>query len=128
MSFPRFLIAGGVNTALTYFLYLGLLLLIPYSWAYSLTYIAGIGLGYLLNARWVFKRQPNLRTATSYPLTYIINYLVGMTLLWLLVELVNVPEEIAPLIVVAMSVPFVYAFTWFIFQGEPSHEAKVNNQ
>jgi putative flippase GtrA len=128
MSFLRFLIAGGVNTALTYFLYLGLLLLIPYSWAYSLTYIAGIGLGYLLNARWVFKRQPSLGTATSYPLTYVINYLVGMTLLWLLVELVNVPEEIAPLIVVAMSVPFVYAFTWFIFQGEPSHEAKDNNQ
>ena len=76
MAFPRFLIAGAVNTGLTYVLYLGLLLLIPYVWAYSVTYAVGIGTGYLLNARWVFKRVPSLSSATAYPLTYVLNYLL----------------------------------------------------
>ena len=38
MAFSRFLIAGALNTGLTYLLYLGLLFLMPYVWAYSLTY------------------------------------------------------------------------------------------
>jgi putative flippase GtrA len=128
MTVPRFLFAGLVNTALTYFLYLGLLLLMPYAWAYSLTYVAGIGAGYLLNAKWVFRRHPSLRTAATYPLTYGVNYAVGLTLLWLLVELGNIPREIAPLIVVAVSTPLMYVLTRAIFHGKPSHETTNNNR
>jgi putative flippase GtrA len=116
MAFPRFLIAGAVNTGLTYILYLGLLFLMPYVWAYSLTYVAGIGLGYALNAYWVFKEAPSLRSATTYPVTYGINYLLGMAVLWLLVELMNMPKEIAPLVVVATSVPIMYLISKRIFK------------
>lgn len=126
MTFPRFLIAGAVNTGLTYVIYLGLLLFIPYVWAYSLTYVVGIGLGYLLNAHWVFKKSPNLRTATAYPLTYGINYVFGVATLWLMVEIIDIPKELAPLIVVLLSVPVIYFFTSSIFQGKYSH-GKSNN-
>lgn len=128
MAFPRFLIAGTLNTGLTYLLYLGLLLLMPYIWAYSLTYVVGIALGYMLNARWVFNKAASLRTATTYPLTYGFNYIFGVGMLWFLVEVINLPKEIAPLVVVALSVPIIYFLTKAIFQGKPSHETKTNNQ
>lgn len=128
MAFPRYLIAGALNTGLTYLLYLGLLFLMPYIWAYSLTYVAGIASGYMLNARWVFKQAPNLRTAAVYPLSYGFNYLLGVAMLWFLVETLNLPKEIAPLVVVALSVPIIYIFTKTIFKGGLSHEPKNNNQ
>ena len=126
MAFPRFLIAGAVTTGLTYVLYLGLLLLMSYAWAYSLTYAIGIGIGYLLNARWVFKRVPSLSSATAYPLTYALNYLLGVGMLWLLVELIHIPKEIAPLLVVVISVPAMYIVTQSIFLREPTDE-KINH-
>ena len=126
MTLPRFLIAGAVNTGLTYVLYLGLLFLVPYVWAYSLTYAIGICIGYLLNARWVFKQAPSLSSATAYPLTYALNYLLGVGMLWLLVELFHIPKEIAPILVVALTVPIMYIVTKSIFIGK-SNDEKTNH-
>ena len=119
MAFSRFMIAGAVNTGLTYAIYLGLLLLIPYVFAYSLAYAIGICMGYLLNALWVFKRAPCLGSATVYPLTYSLNYLIGIGMLWLLIELIHIPKEIAPLIVVAVSGPLMYIVIKSIFVEKP---------
>jgi putative flippase GtrA len=118
MAFHRFLIAGAVNTGLTYIFYLCLFVLMPYVWAYSIAYVGGICLGYFLNAYWVFEEAPGLRSATTYPLAYGINYMLGVAVLWLLVELMDVPKGIAPLIVVAVSVPVMYGLTRSIFQGK----------
>lgn len=118
MTFPRFLIAGAINTSSTYLLYLGLLLLMPYLWAYSLTYAAGIGLGYALNSRWVFKKAYNFRSATIYPAIYTINYFLGILLLWLFIEQIHISKEIAPLIVLTISVPIMYFMSKSIFQRQ----------
>ncbi len=126
MVFPRFLIAGAVNTGVTYVLYLGLLALMPYVWAYTLTYVAGIGLGYALNSRWVFRKSYSLHSVMAYPLTYLLNYLLGLGLLWILVDSMKVPQEIAPLLVVALSVPLMYLVTRSIFQGGKVHEDANN--
>lgn len=126
MAFSRFLIAGGINTGLTYLIYLGFLYLMPYVWAYSITYVLGIGIGYALNSRWVFKRAPSRGSATAYPLTYALNYLLGIAMLWLLVELLHIPKEFAPLLVVALSVPIMYSITKSIFLGKATDE-KTNH-
>jgi putative flippase GtrA len=118
MAFSRFVIAGVFNTGIGYLIYLAFLYLMPYLWAYSITYILGIGLGYLLNIYWVFKKKPNLRNATAYPLTYGINYLFGTIVLWLLVELMHISKKIAPLIVVVVSVPVMYGLIKSIFKGK----------
>ena len=127
MTFPRFLIAGFVNTVLTYVLYLGLLFLMSYVWAYSLTYVIGIGMGYLLNAYWVFHRAPSLGSAVAYPFTYALNFLLGLSMLWLLVEVIHIPEEIAPLLVVVLTAPIMYVVTQSIFSGRIDDE-KTNHQ
>ncbi len=116
MAFPRFIVAGALNTGSTYVLYLILLLVLPYGLAYSVTFAAGIALGYLLNARWVFKKSPTRQSVVAYPLAYGLNYLLGLGLLWLLVEKMSVPKQLAPIAVVVITVPVMYLATRTIFQ------------
>jgi putative flippase GtrA len=118
--FARFIIAGGVNTGLTYALYLALLHVLPYLLAYVVTYAAGIVIGYLLNALWVFRRSPTMRTAATYPLVYLANLALGMALLACLVEILGVPREWAPLIVLAVTVPLMFVLTRGLFQRGPA--------
>lgn len=127
-SLPKYLIAGAINTGLTYLLYLMLVKVMPYIWAYSLTFAAGIVLAYLLNALWVFKSRLQWRSMLSYPLAYVINYTLGVLLLWLLVEQLKLPKEIAPLLIVMLSVPIMYLITKAIFRGGKKNEGKAEYQ
>lgn len=115
-SLPRFVVAGALNSALTYLLYLLLLRLLSYLPAYSISYVTGIVLGYLLNAFWVFRGRPSLGSALAYPLLYMANYVLGASLLWLFVEWMKVPQQIAPLLVLCVSVPVMYLSTAAIFR------------
>ncbi len=121
----KYLIAGALNTGLTYLLYLILLKVTSYIWAYSLTFAAGIVLGYFLNALWVFKSRLQWQSMLSYPLAYLINYALGVLLLWLLVEQLRIPKEIAPLLVVIISLPIMYAITKTIFRRGKKSEEKT---
>ncbi|EIF33060.1 putative membrane protein [Burkholderia sp. Ch1-1] len=116
MRFKRFLVSGAVNTLATYILYLLLLEFLPYTWAYTITYAAGIALGYLLSAKWVFKKDLSVRTAASYPLVYLINYAIGIGILKLCVRVLHVPAQVAPLIVICVTVPVMFILTRAIFR------------
>ena len=83
----RFLISGAVNTTLTYAAYLGLLGLIGYVPAYTIAYIAGIALSYALNTIFVFRAAPTLRSAMLFPLIYLVQYLLGLAVLYVSVTL-----------------------------------------
>ena len=116
MRFKRFLVSGVINTLATYILYLLLLKFLPYTWAYTITYAAGIALGYLLSAKWVFKKNLSVRTAASYPLAYLINYAIGIGILRFCVHVLHVPTQVAPLIVVCVTVPAMFILTRAIFR------------
>jgi putative flippase GtrA len=108
VRFPRYVVAGGINSAATYVLFLLLLAVMPYIWAYSLSYVAGIGLGYLLNAYWVFGSKPTARTALAYPLVYVFGYAAGAAGVALGVEVLRLPKALAPFVGLALSVPVTY--------------------
>jgi putative flippase GtrA len=116
MRFRRFLVSGVFNTLATYLLYLLLLRFFPYTWAYTVTYAAGIALGYLLSAKWVFKKNLSVRTAAAYPVAYLINYAIGLGILRICVHVLHVPAQIAPLIVVCVTVPAMFILTRAIFR------------
>lgn len=111
----RFVIAGGLNTGLTYIVYLTLLLIMPYKIAYTLSFLTGIGLGYIFNATFVFRRKPVLRTASLYPFVYLVQYVMGILLLSLFVEKISLDEKIAPILVVIVSLPVMYYLTRLLF-------------
>jgi putative flippase GtrA len=116
-EFVRFLLAGGVNTALSYGVYLLTLLVFPYKFAYTISFLAGIALSYWLTSRFVFQRGLSLRSAIQYPLVYLFQYVMGLIILTLLVERFHMKPRWAPVIVVVCTIPMTFFLSRFVIKG-----------
>jgi putative flippase GtrA len=123
--FIRFLITGTINTGVTFLIYVGLVLFMPYAIAYTVTVAIGIGLSYFLNARYVFRSKLNLASALQYPAVYLFQYLLGLVLLYLLVEKAGVSKFLAPLLIVCISIPFTYVLSRYIIARRPSPRSRA---
>lgn len=115
--FLRFLLSGGLNTLLTYALYLTLFAFVPYWAAYSIAFVAGIMLAYVLNRHFVFRRHRGTLSWLGMPLVYGIQYGFGLLLLWLWVEVAGFDARLGPLAVVAATVPLTFVLSRFLFVG-----------
>ena len=111
----RFILAGALNTALTYLLYLLLLQFMSYRISYKVTYVAGIAFGYWINATWVFLSQPGRKSAFIYPIAYVSQYVIGLLLLSVFIETFSIDERLAPLLVIIITVPVMFIMTRAIF-------------
>ena len=119
LTLSKFIIGGVLNTTITYIVYLGLLLLLPYILAYTITYLVGIFIGYFVNSRLVFKKSTNIKSAAAYPLACVVNYAVSTGVFWSLVNWIYIPKEFAPLLVLTITTPIMYLTTKAIFLGKP---------
>jgi putative flippase GtrA len=115
-QFVRFIVAGAINSGLTYILYLFLLRVLPYPAAYTLSFAAGIALSLVLQGTWVFRSRITVRKAIQFPLVYVVQYLSGLALLALFVEKLRLPREFAPLLVVACTIPLTFVLTRYVFR------------
>ena len=104
-QFTRFLGAGLINTGVGYGVYLILLIWINYQVAYAAAYVVGIAVAYLLNSLFVFRSPIGLRTALTYPLVYVAQYLFGAALLYGMVSWLGIDRRWAALIALALSAP-----------------------
>lgn len=104
----RFAAGGLFNTAATYLIYLGLILVMPYQWAYLVAYALGIIIAYLLNSLLVFRVPLSVKRASTYPVVYIVQYLMAAGLLAIVVEYLHLPETIGPLAVLVIMIPVSY--------------------
>jgi putative flippase GtrA len=112
----RFVFMGGVNTGLTWLLYLVLNLVVSYQVSFTLSYVAGIVLSYVLNARYVFDTKMSLSTFLQFPVVYVVQYMLNIAMMYGLVELARCPESLAPLVVTAITVPVTYVMSRFILK------------
>lgn len=119
-----FLIGGGLNTALTYGIYLLLNLLINYQASYIVAYTSGILFSYLFNSQVVFKLKKNLKGLLIYPSVYLFQYLIGAALLHMLVESCGLPKEVAPLLIIVALLPVTYILSKTVLRA--SHEPQTN--
>lgn len=115
-NFAKFLISGGFNTALTYGLYLLLLMFLPYTASYTISYIIGITFAYLLNRFFVFKSHQGIKSVAMLPLVYLVQYVVSMLIVWCWVEKLGFIDRLAPLVSIIITIPFSYIFSKFAFQ------------
>ncbi|MCC2957033.1 GtrA family protein [Massilia sp. IC2-477] len=111
----RFLLAGGLNTLLTYVLYLVLLNAFSYKTSYAITYVAGLVIAYLLNRLFVFNSHRGAASALLLPLVYLFQYLIGAGIVYAWVELIGQDERVAPLIAVVVTIPLTYVLSRTIF-------------
>jgi putative flippase GtrA len=110
-------VAGAANSGLTYLAYLALLKGISYRWAYSLSYIAGIFISFVLNSRFVFHVPLRWRRLLPYPSVYLVQYLLGLCVIYVGVELLGWDERLMPMAVLAVTVPMSFVLTRWVLGG-----------
>lgn len=112
----RFLVSGGLNTACTYLLYVLLTRWIHFQMAYLLAYLAGIVLSYFLAVLFVFKKPVSFGAFMRFPLVYLAQYVCSAVLLGFLIGGLGVPELLAPLVVVVITLPLTFVLSRHIVQ------------
>lgn len=120
-SFVKFLASGAVNTLVTYLVYLALLQVLSYRWSYTVSYVAGIGLAYLLYRYFVFKKSAGKLGPVWVTLVYLLQYVIGLALVTLWVQVLEFPALWAPVFAVVVSVPMSYGLNRLVFRGDARH-------
>lgn len=114
----RFLIAGGLNTVVTYLMYLVLLRITSYQISYAIAFVSGIAISYVLNRVFVFKVHQGYRSVLMLPLAYLIQYLTGAAVVWIWVDLWHQHPMLAPAVSIAVTLPLTYFLSKFAFVGK----------
>lgn len=117
-SGPRFLLAGALNTAITYLMYLGLLRVTSYQVSYTLAFVSGIAISYVLGRVFVFKMHRGYRSALILPLVYLIQYLAGTAVVWIWIDILHQHPMLAPAISIMITLPLTYFLSKFAFVGK----------
>ena len=117
IEFRKFILSGAVNSILTYLIYVVFLQILNYKLAYSFSYLSGIFIAYYFHSRYVFRENLHIKKALQYPLVYIISYAVGISLIYILVDILGINKMIAPLIVVLLVTPISFILSKFVIKG-----------
>ena len=112
----RFIASGCLNTAATWTLYAVLLRVLPYQLSYTIAYIAGIALAYLLYRHFVFRRKGGRFAAIWVAAIYLFQYLFGLALVHVWVRVLGGPQLWAPIFSVLLSIPLTYALNRWVFR------------
>ena len=115
--FVRFLLTGGLNTAVTYGVYLLLLGPLGYRWAYVASFVFGIGLSYALLRWFVFQSAGRKHAWAMVAATQLGQFVVGLAVVEVWVAVLGGPQALAALAAVAVCVPLTYAVHRWVFRG-----------
>ena len=74
-------------------------------------------MSYYLNSRFVFKREVSLTKALRYPIVYLVQYLLSISLLCILIEIFSLNKLIAPALVILITIPATFFLSRFIIKG-----------
>jgi putative flippase GtrA len=115
-EFNLFLLAGLVNTSLTYLVYVSLFSFSTCEISYTISFIFGIIISYFLNTKFVFKKDFKISTFVRFPIIYIVQYMLGIVLLTIFVKVLGTPEILAPLGVILFLIPMTFFLSKFILK------------
>jgi putative flippase GtrA len=115
-AFVKFIASGAFNSLITYAVYLALVPLLSYRWSYTVAYAMGILLAYLLYRYFVFGNSGGRYGPFWVVLIYLGQYLLGLALVSLWVELLRAPVLWAPAFSIAILTPVSYALNRWVFR------------
>ncbi|MCA1012510.1 GtrA family protein [Halobacillus halophilus] len=109
----RFILVGGMNTLNYYivFLFLHNLLNFHYMIAHITGFLISFVISFFLNTYFTYKVKPTLKKFLQFPLTQVVNVGVSSILVFVLVDLLSLNSNIAPLIAVFFTVPITFIVT-----------------
>lgn len=115
--FLRFLVVGGLNTLITYLIYLLLISYIDYRIAFTGSFVMGLIIAYVFNSRIVFDISFSWYRLLKHSAIYLSLYILALVLLSLEVELMDFDRRIAPLLNVALLVPLTFSLNKYFLTG-----------
>jgi putative flippase GtrA len=106
----RFVIVGFINTFNYYVLYLlfNEVFQLHYGVAHILAFVISMVGSFYLNSYFTYKTKPTLKKFLRFPLTYIVNITVTTSSIFLLVEVMKLDDNIAPLLASVIAIPFTF--------------------
>lgn len=117
-AFIYYGLSGGVNTALTYLLYVGLVQVIDYRVAIPITYAVGIAIAYIVQGRFVFRSYGSVH---RFVLVYVFLFLLNLAITWQFVGVFGWRAEAAQLPAVAACFVVGYVLSKrFVFRNPRS--------
>ena len=119
LPFARFLLSGGLNTLVTYGIYLALLRFMSYRISYSLAFMIGIAIAYLLSRYFVFVMPSAGKRGILFPAIYLLQYLVGLLVVFLWVDILQLHVALAPLASLIITIPITFVLTRWVFEVRP---------
>lgn len=125
--FVRFLISGGFNTVATYAMYLAALQVTSYQIAYTIAYVFGIIIAFAVNRFFVFGAHRGWRSVIYFPFVYLAQYLASLAILWFWVGRLQMPEELAPLASIVLTLPLTFFLSKLVFL-RPSKRARSRSE
>lgn len=111
----RFMISGGLNTLVTWLIYLMLLNHSGYKVSYTTAYVIGIFLGFLFNRFFVFRIDSGVISAILFPFVYLVQYLLGLLIVWVWVDLIGMQATLAPIASTILTIPVTFILSRYIF-------------
>ncbi|HRN75305.1 MULTISPECIES: GtrA family protein [Ottowia] len=115
---PRYLIAGALNTLLSYLLYLALLPAAGYRVSYVVSFLAGIAGSFVLLRFAVFKAPGRRLSGIYVTASHLIQLGLGLAIVEAWVSLLHGPPALAALVAIAICVPLMFlAQRWIFMSG-----------
>ena len=111
----RFGVVGVLATMLHYGIYWLLRLWINYNVAYTIGYALSFVCNFLLTSCFTFKSHVTVKRGIGFSGAHLFNYLFQMVLLNMFVY-VGVRQDIAPILVYAISIPINFLLVRFVFK------------
>lgn len=109
----RFILVGGMNTLNYYIVFLILhnLLHFHYMVAHITGFLISFVISFFLNTYFTYRVKPTLKKFLQFPLTQVVNVGVSSLLVFILVDMLSLNSNIAPLIAVFFTVPVTFLVT-----------------
>lgn len=127
-QFLKFGIVGCINTFSSWVFYYPLLFLgINYIVCTTIAYILSSIIGYLLNNKWVFKKNTyDANSVLKYYVVYGSSYLINIFSMKLWVEVLGLSKVIAPILTLFVTIPYNFLFSkiWVFTKKENKYLKK----
>ena len=112
-QFIKFGIVGCINTFSSWVFYYPLLFLgLDYRICTTIAYILSSIIGYILNKKWVFKKNVyDSNSVLKYYIVYGSSYIINMAAMYLWVDVLKLSDLIAPVLTLFITVPYNFIFS-----------------
>lgn len=114
-----FAAVGVVNTATYYGLYLFFLMYLPYLAAHAISFTLSMIGSFFLNAKFTYRTRPTWRKFLLFPLTNATNFVITTVGVYVIVDVLHVGSEFAPLMASAAAIPVTFVVSRWVMLQRP---------